>query len=164
MAICFWVMLAKNSWEEINYIKKNSKSGINFGWNEMKHQAAIKKDCDSLKYMLPIFEYPNDARYVKTLLGIKHKDVHGCSVTGGYVYRGKQISDLYGRYFFGDYCTGKVWSFIVEHNKQIDLKDHTKNLLESIKKKKFYLSSFGETNEGELILVDYGGSIYKLTN
>ena len=32
--------------------------------------------------MLPIFEYPNDARYVKTLLGIKHKDVHGCSVTG----------------------------------------------------------------------------------
>jgi len=36
--------------------------------------------------------------------------------------------------------------------------------LESIKKKKFYLSLFGETNEGELILVDYSGSIYKLTN
>lgn len=156
--------VGQNSWEEINYIKKNSKSGINFGWNEMEASSCYKKDCDSLKYMLPIFEYPNDARYVKTLLGIKHKDVHGCSVTGGYVYRGKQISDLYGRYFFGDYCTGKVWSFIVEHNKQIDLKDHTKNLLESIKKKKFYLSSFGETNEGELILVDYGGSIYKLTN
>ena len=92
MAICLGDV-GQNSWEEINYIKKIVNQELILDGMKWKHLAAIK-DCDSLKYMLPIFEYPNDARYVKTLLGIKHKDVQGCSVTGGYVYRGKQISDL----------------------------------------------------------------------
>jgi len=156
--------VGQNSWEEINYISSSSKSGINFGWNIMEASSCFSDndDCSKMKYELPVFEYPNDAKYVRTLLGLKQKNVHGCSVTGGYVYRGNKIPELYGRYFFGDYCTGKIWSFRLDDENAIDFQDHTKILLNSINKKKFYLSSFGETNEGELLLVDYSGSIYKL--
>ena len=158
--------VGQNSWEEINYIPSNSKSGINFGWNIMEASSCFpdNNDCSKTRYELPIFEYPNDAKYVRTLLGLKQKNVHGCSVTGGYVYRGNEIPELYGRYFFGDYCTGKIWSFRLDDKNVIDFQDHTKMLLNSINKKKFYLSSFGETYDGELLLVDYSGSIYKLSS
>ena len=157
--------VGQNSWEEINFVPSGSKGGINFGWNIMEASSCFKEEnCLDSLYQLPIFEYPNDAKYVKTLFGLKHKDVNGCSVTGGYVYRGQNIPELYGRYFFGDYCTGKIWSFKKIGTKITDFKDHTDELLNSINKKKFYLSSFGELANGELLLIDYSGSIYKLQN
>ena len=58
----------------------------------------------------------------------------GCSITGGYIYRGSEISELYGRYIFGDYCTGKVWSFRLKDDKITDFVDHTSDLLNSINK------------------------------
>ncbi len=158
--------VGQNSWEEINYIPSKSKGGDNFGWNTMEASSCFPEDSDCSKtlYQLPVFEYPNDAKYVRTLLGIRQKSVHGCSVTGGYVYRGDKIPKLYGRYFFGDYCTGKIWSFKLNDSNVENFEDHTELLLKSINKKKFYLSSFGETTEGELLLVDYSGNIYKLSN
>ena len=159
--------VGQNSWEEINYISSKSKGGDNFGWNVMEASSCFPEDTDCSKktlYQLPIFEYPNDAKYARTLLGIRQKNVHGCSVTGGYVYRGNEIPKLYGRYFFGDYCTGKIWSFELGNGSADRFEDHTELLLKSINKKKFYLSSFGETAEGELLLVDYSGDIYKLSN
>ena len=88
----------------------------------------------------------------------------GCSITGGYVYRGKEIKSIYGKYIFGDYCTGKVWSLVNNNGEISDLKDHTEEILESMNKSEFYLSSFGQSNNGELFIVDYNGSIYKLIN
>ena len=155
--------VGQNSWEEINYIRFDQNPGINFGWNIMEASSCFKADCNHELYQLPIFEYPNDAKYVRTLLGFKHhENIHGCSVTGGYVYRGLEIPEIYGRYIFGDYCTGKVWSFKLVDGKVSDFIDHTSNLLDSIGKTKFYLSSFGEDYNGELLLIDYSGSIYKL--
>ena len=158
--------VGQNSWEEINYISSESKGGDNFGWNIMEASSCFPEDtdCSKASYKLPVFEYPNDAKYVRTLLGIRQKNVHGCSVTGGYVYRGNEIPELYGRYFFGDYCTGRIWSFELDRGNMKNFKDHTKLLLDSINKKKFYLSSFGETEKGELLLVNYSGAIYKLSN
>jgi glucose/arabinose dehydrogenase len=158
--------VGQNAWEEINYISHDSKGGLNFGWNIMEASSVFLRDYNDSTlhyYQLPIFEYPNDAKYVRTILGIKQKDVHGCSVTGGYVYRGSRIPELYGRYFFGDYCTGKIWSFYLNDGKAIDFRDHTNELLDSINKNKFYLSSFGESENGELLLVDYSGSIYRIS-
>ena len=86
----------------------------------------------------------------------------GCSITGGYVYRGSKIKDLYGKYIFGDYCTGKVWSFIYKNNKISDFTNHTSLLMNSIDERSFYLSSFGEGESGELYLVNYNGIIYQL--
>ena len=96
------------------------------------------------------------------IIGIKQKKVQGCSVTGGYVYRGKNKPELYGRYIFGDYCTGKVWS-LKNNNGIIEVIEHTQELLESMNKKQFYLSSFGEDENGELYLINYSGEIYSIT-
>ena len=78
------------------------------------------------------------------------------------MYRGKNIPELYGKYIFGDYCTGKVWSFLYENGELTDFHDLTDMLLNSINKKSFYLSSFGELASGELMLIDYSGNIYLL--
>ena len=88
----------------------------------------------------------------------------GCSITGGYIYRGNNIPDLYGRYIFGDYCTGKVWSIEIENGVGSDILDHTKDIMDSMSKKEFYLSSFGQDNDSELFIIDYNGTIYRLIN
>jgi len=151
-------------WEEINYQLSDNKGGLNFGWNILEGNHCYKehKLCESKNVTFPIFEYPHDANYLKTLIGWAQKDVNGCSVTGGYVYRGKNKPKLYGRYFFGDYCTGKVWS-LKNNDGDIDIKEHTNELLETMNKKQFYLSSFGEDEEGELYLIDYSGDLYSIT-
>ena len=79
-------------------------------------------------------------------------------MTGGYVYRGSSISELYGKYIFGDYCTGKIWSFQVSQGKALDF---TQWDIRGINKD-FYLSSFGEDGNGELYLLNHTGEIYKI--
>ena len=157
--------VGQNNWEEINFQPADSKGGLNFGWNILEGTHCYPNDnqqCSRDNTILPLFEYPNDANYFKTLLGWKQSDMQGCSVTGGYVYRGNNKPDLYGRYFFGDYCTGKVWS-LKNDNGNLDMRDHTKELLKSMNKKEFYLSSFGEDEEGELYIINYSGQVYSIT-
>ena len=157
--------VGQSNWEEINY-QPSGHSGINYGWNVMegKHCFVDGVSCDKKLYDFPIYEYPNNANYIKTLIGLKQSNTDGCSVTGGYVYRGDDIPELYGQYLFGDYCTGKVWSFKNNDGVISDFKDHTIDILDSMDKKSFYLSSFGESYDGELFLIDYNGSLYKIIN
>jgi len=150
-------------WEEINYQVSN-KGGLNFGWNIFEGNHCYKEHelCESKDVIFPIFEYHHDANYIKTLIGWPQKDANGCSVTGGYVYRGNDVPEMYGRYVFGDYCTGKVWSFKNEDNVIQDFQDHSHDILELMDGKSFYLSSFGEAYDGELFLIDYNGSLYRI--
>jgi len=157
--------VGQNNWEEINFQHAKSKGGLNYGWNLLEGMHCFPDDnqeCSKDNLVLPIYEYPNDANYYKTLIGWKQPKMHGCSVTGGYVYRGRNIPALYGRYFFGDYCTGKIWSLNVDKEK-LDLIDHTDELLESMNKNEFYLSSFGEDEGGELYIINYSGEVYSIT-
>ena len=158
--------VGQNLWEEINYVKYQDNEEKNFGWNILEgyHCFPENSECDKDAYRKPIFEYPNNANYAKTLLGIKQNNMDGCSITGGYVYRGSKIEELYGRYIFGDYCTGKVWSINVEGGIASDLQNHTNTILDSMGKRAFYLSSFGQDRNGEILLIDYNGSIYKLVS
>ena len=78
----------------------------------------------------------------------------GCSVTGGYVYRGSSAA-LRGRYIYGDYCSGNIWSFKIESGKARGLRR------EAFKVEG--LTSFGEDAAGELYAVSHGGTIYRLT-
>ena len=71
-------------------------------------------------------------------MNINQKNVYGCSVTGGYVYRGNKINDLSGLYLFSDFCTGKIWSLNTVKGVAHDL---TPQLLGN---KKSMISSFGE--------------------
>ena len=153
-------------WEEINIEYSGGKGGLNYGWNIVEGNHCYPEDskCEVDGFVMPAFEYPNNANYAKTLFGIKQPDMDGCSITGGYVYRGNNIPDLYGRYIFGDYCTGKIWSILIKNGIGGNLIDHTKSIMESMGKKEFYLSSFGQDNKNELFIIDYNGTIYQLIN
>jgi len=116
----------------------------------------LDSTCVSDQYTNPIFEYPSDANYMKSLVGRKQTNVFGCSVTGGYVYRGKKINSLYGKYIFSDFCTGELWAL-----------DHQKNIIYEITESvlsddRHMISSFGEDIYKELYIVDFLGVIYKI--
>ena len=143
-------------WEEINRISSN-QSNVNFGWKIMEGNHCYENEvCNQDGLTMPIFEYPSDASYAFSLMDINQKNVYGCSVTGGYVYRGSKINELKGLYLFSDFCTGKIWSL-----NPVDgtTKDLTTQLLGE---KKSMISSFGEDINGELYIVEFSGSIYKI--
>ena len=88
---------------------------------------------------------------------VTYKHVNGnCSIDGGYVYRGKAVPAARGRYFYGDYCTGNIWSLRAAGGK---LKAGPRREPMHVSS----LSSFGEDVAGELYAVSLDGSIYKLT-
>ena len=79
----------------------------------------------------------------------------GCSITGGYVYRGRSIISAHGRYFYGDYCSGTIWSLRTSKGK----------LVGAARREPFKvsnLSSFGEDAAGELYATSLDGTVYKL--
>jgi glucose/arabinose dehydrogenase len=89
---------------------------------------------------------------------VTYKHVNGnCSITGGYVYRGKAVPAARGRYFYGDYCTGDIWSLRAVGAK---LKAGPRREQMHVSS----LSSFGEDAAGELYATSLDGSIYKLTS
>ena len=143
-------------WEEINYLEFE-KNGGNFGWNIMEgNHCYHEPECDSEGFINPIFEYPSDANYAFSLMGIEEKNVFGCSITGGYIYRGNQIKSLYGLYIFSDFCTGKIWA--LDPLKNI-AKEITEPLLGS---EKHMISSFSQDINNEIYIVEFSGKIYKI--
>ena len=143
-------------WEEINKISSH-QSDINFGWKIMEGNHCYEKEvCNQDGLTKPIFEYPSDASYAFSLMNINQKNVYGCSVTGGYVYRGNKINDLSGLYLFSDFCTGKIWSLETVKGVTNDL------TLQLFGNKKSMIPSFSEDIYGELYIVEFSGSIYKI--
>ena len=132
--------VGQNSYEEINIIN----SGLNYGWNTMEanHCFPIGSDCDSSGLEPPILEYE---LYVNGV----------CSITGGYVYRGDVLWNLKGKYIYGDWCTGDIWSLeYFEDGNHIN--DH---LLRS----EINITSFGVDQNNELLFCG-NGNIYKLNS
>ena len=157
--------VGQNNWEEIHIVSV-SEGGLNLGWNIMEgaHCFSPEQNCDTTGLVLPVFEYPNDANYIKTLAGFTqtNQSLHGCSVTGGYVYRGKLIPGFLGHYIFADYCTGRFWSFVYKGARITHLIDRTEEIRRGTGKKQFYVSSFGQDSSGEIYFLDYEGSVYKI--
>jgi len=148
--------VGQDSWEEINYLKFDS-AGLNFGWNIVEgNHCYSDPECDKRMYVDPMFEYPSDAAYWKSIMGIREKNITGCSVTGGYIYRGKKVKSLYGLYIFSDFCSGKIWAFDQNSNQITEI---TTSLLSS---DQHMIASFGEDIYNELYIVDYLGAIYKI--
>lgn len=157
--------VGQSRWEEIHVISMND-GGSNLGWNILEGSSCYfpEKDCDTSGLVLPVFEYPNDANYMKTLIGFAQNkpEVQGCSVTGGYVYRGEKIPKFQGHYIFADYCTGKFWSFVYKNGAVTKLTNRTNELRKGTGKKQLYVSSFGQDGLGELYFLDYDGDVYKI--
>ena len=147
--------VGQNNWEEINLLSAGT-SGKNFGWNTMEASTCYKNEnCNKENLTLPIFEYSSDATYAFSLMGVQQKNVQGCSVTGGYVYRKNPTSEYYGKYLFSDFCTGRVWSLDM-NDKSVDEISHI------LPSKKMMISSFAEDLNQNIYVIDFSGEIYKL--
>ena len=155
--------VGQNKWEEINWDTWDEAKGANYGWKIMEadHCFDPEEFCDTLGLTMPIHEYPNNAAYMRILMGMDESEATGCSVTGGYVFRGNKASSFYGTYIFGDYCTGRIWAFKKQKNKMIGFQNIRKELKKTSKDLPLFISSFGEDSSGELYVVDYLGSVFK---
>ena len=158
--------VGQNLWEEINWTTWEESRGANFGWRTMEANHCYNPEdfCDTADIVMPVHEYPNNAAYIKILIGMDDKEATGCSVTGGYVYRGSKIKPLRGTYIFGDYCTGRIWSFKLKNGKPVAFKNIRKEIKRNSEDIPLFISSFGEDSSGELYVVDYLGAVYKFVS
>ncbi len=139
----FWVAdVGQNQIEEVNVLRPGAPGGENLGWPIMEGSRCFgAANCDQTGLTLPIAEYT-------------HADGN-CSVTGGYVYRGAAFPQWQGVYFYGDYCSGRIWALAPDSaggwaNAEITDSD-------------LMISSFGADEAGELYALDYAnGVIYRL--
>lgn len=133
--------VGESSYEEVNFQPATSQGGENYGWVIMEgSQCASGDNCDQTGLTLPTFEYDHS---------------QGCSVTGGYVYRGRQFPELTGNYFVSDYCSGIIWRLFY---------DGTSWLSDTLMDSDLIISSFGEDVHGEIYALNYwSGGIFRLT-
>jgi len=84
----------------------------------------------------------------------EYTHAEGCSITGGFVYRGAAVRrEAWGRYFYGDYCSGTIWS-LVHEGRGVSRRGHPFEVPD--------LTSFAEDLDGELYLLSARGTIYQL--
>lgn len=136
--------VGQESWEEVNVVGLDA-GGSNFGWPLMEGSSCFTlEDCASqTDLVLPTVEYGHD---------------EGCSVTGGYVYRGAAIPELQGHYFYGDWCNQWVRSFRSVGGEAIDHRDWS-DVFGEIGQ----VASFGLDGRGELLIVTSdNGRVYRL--
>ncbi|HWJ94653.1 MAG TPA: PQQ-dependent sugar dehydrogenase, partial [Telluria sp.] len=131
--------------EEVN-IAAATQGGLNYGWNRMEGTLCFNAvDCDRTGLTLPAFEYDHG-----------NGDANGCSITGGFVYRGQAIPELAGRYFYSDYCGNYLRSFFPSPTGVTEQRDW------QVAGMAGPVVSFGRDGQGELYLVAASGRIYKI--
>jgi glucose/arabinose dehydrogenase len=128
--------------EEINVVDLDDGAGTNLGWFEMEGDECFRTGCDKSMFTDPTLQYSH---------------AEGCSVTGGYVYRGGAIPELWGHYFFADWCIGWVRSFRYDGGAVVDQIDHTDDLSALGQ-----VTSFGLDHAGELLAVNWDGELYRI--
>lgn len=131
--------VGQNDIEEVDLVE----SGKNYGWNTMEGSRCFKPatGCDTSGLTLPIAEYTHS---------------EGNSIIGGYVYRGTQHPELVGKYLFGDFSSGKIWSL----TERQDSSWQRDQLFES--EEDIFIASFGEDEAGELYVVELTGTISRI--
>jgi glucose/arabinose dehydrogenase len=131
--------VGQGEWEEVDYIPGGSPGGANFGWSIMEGNHGYDGGPQP-GLLLPVVEY-------------SHSTGDGCSITGGYVYRGS-MPEWNGIYLYGDYCTGYIWGLFLS-----DGTWQNQRLFEA----GVTITTFGQDETGELYLASDNGNVYKLT-
>jgi glucose/arabinose dehydrogenase len=127
--------VGQDRWEEVDLVK----GGSNYGWNTMEGFACYAAgECNQSGLQPPRTVYDHG---------------EGCSVTGGFVYRGDAMPELTGWYVFGDYCSGNIWA--------VNTADSSDPVLLARSEKA--ISSFGELPDGEIVAVTFNNAIFALT-
>lgn len=139
-----WIAdVGQRNWEEINYQSTSSPGGENYGWRCYEGNNIYDTTGCSLpsSYIMPVKEY-------------SHAATSGCSVTGGFVYRDSLFMDLYGYYFFTDYCNGVIYALTTDGNA-------TLSTAGTFAGRNF--STFGEDTTGQLYIGDQStGTVYRI--
>ena len=142
--------VGQGAWEEIDYQPASSVDAKNYGWDEYEANAQYSNNPPD-----PDDVGPYDPTG-KTFPVAWYSHALGCSVTGGHVYRGVAFPSLMGRYFYGDYCSGRLFSMYGDP----DTGWSSGELLDT----PYNISTFGEGEDGELYLANLAtGAIYQLT-
>ena len=132
--------VGQNQWEEINAVPADD-APVNYGWRIMEGAHCYNAtSCSQTGLTLPVHEYSHG---------------EGCSVTGGYVYRGEDLTGLQGHYFYSDFCTGFLRSFRVAGGSATEHREWNVGDLGNV-------LSFGEDSAGELYVLAGGGRVYRL--
>lgn len=128
--------------EEVNRQVAASRGGENYGWRRLEGSLCFEPavGCGDPSFTAPVLVYRHGPH---------------CSVTGGFRYRGRRAPGLRGLYLFGDFCSGVIWGArLVGGVWSASVLADTR----------LAISSFGEDQEGELYVVDYGGVVYRLAS
>ena len=139
--------VGQNDWEEIDYQPVASAGGENYGWDVLEGRHCFEDvpqgSCNAFLNggsTLPVLEYSHSL---------------GCSVTGGYRYRGQLYPQLNGLYFYADYCSGRIWGAIRQENGTW--------ISQQLFQTSLNIATFGEDEAGELYLADQpGGTVYRV--
>jgi glucose/arabinose dehydrogenase len=141
--------VGQDLWEEIDFQPASDAGGENYGWRcyEGNHQYNFSLCSADSIFTFPIFEYAHPT------------DINECaSVTGGYVYRGNQYPNMFGKYFFVDYCSGEF-----RYTEPDGAGGWTTVYL--VNDDDYDFASFGEDRNGEMYVAAItSGNIYKLTD
>lgn len=131
--------------EEVNFQPASAAGGQNYGWRRMEGTLCFNpaSGCHADSLTLPAFEYANAGS-------------NRCAIIGGYSYRGNTLNEQYGRYIYGDFCSGEI----IAASRNADQEWEQEVLLQT----SFMISGFGENDSGELFVTDLGGSVYRLTS
>jgi glucose/arabinose dehydrogenase len=140
--------VGQSAWEEVNY-EPRGRGGRNYGWRnrEGAHDNVTSRPPAFTPVVDPIHEYGRTS---------------GGSITGGYVYRGKSIGGIGGRYFFGDFVSSRVWSVALTigasgEAQVTDLREHTSDFGGAAQLAG--VSSFGVDADGELYVLSYSRGV-----
>ncbi|MEQ1770747.1 MAG: PQQ-dependent sugar dehydrogenase [Devosia sp.] len=136
--------VGQNAIEEIDAVDLKADVGANLGWNTLEGAACYPEGsmCVQGGFLMPIHTYSHD---------------EGCSVTGGFVYRGKALPALDGRYFFADYCIGTLRSLRYADGVASGVTDAA-DTIGSVGP----INAFGVDSEGELYVLTDDGFALKL--
>ncbi|HYS61388.1 MAG TPA: PQQ-dependent sugar dehydrogenase [Gemmatimonadales bacterium] len=133
--------VGQNDWEEVD-VAPASQAGVNYGWPIMEGAHCYRPNpCSSTGLVLPVIEYDHS---------------EGCSIIGGFVYRGSRWPSLAGQYFYSDYCSGWLRSFAYANGAVTGRTSWTLDVSLG------NVTSFGEDAAGELYVLSAGGSIYRI--
>jgi glucose/arabinose dehydrogenase len=136
--------VGQGTWEEVNFQLATSPGGENYGWRLMEGTDCFDPatDCNDGTLTLPILEYDHSV---------------GCSITGGYRYRGTGNQDLFGFYLYADFCTGLIWGATEDGDGGWKVRE----LLDT----DFRITTFGEDETGEIYVADFlSGTIYQIVH
>jgi glucose/arabinose dehydrogenase len=127
--------------EEINHLRAGTGAGANFGWNLMEGTVPFQGGTEPAGHVAPVYEYATGGG-------------EGCSITGGFVYRGQAIPELRGAYLYSDFCNPAIRAIVVDGGAVVDQGD--------LGIRGSQVVSFAQDGDGELYVLNLGGEVQRI--